>query len=429
MVKLGTIMRGSRGKWAGNSISTGANGTVMREIVTPSNPKTEAQRIQRAIYRTANKSYQFMSAICDHSFQGKTRKNDNMSEFMSINLRQLRAKVSKAQQEGLINNCVNFYPEGQQTLLPVDVVVSNGSLPQIPVKVIMASNNGVAILEGLNFNTGMTYADIINHYGLRRGDQLTFVAVHSRVQGGGWEFIYARVILDPRGENGQALPLSSAFLSTEVEGKYAIANTYPYNQGDIFLVSGEGSKTNFIFTDVNASSIAAAGVIVSRKGNNNWQRSYCKLAFNDDAAVDTYNIVEASAEMQTPIYTASDQYLNEAEGSETTSNIGDNDPTIESIGITVTSSGPEIELAPLSEGGDEIASDLHSVIINGSNLDASSFKVSDGLHEATFSPVDGAPAGTKIQANPNLTRADFYQFTNIWHKGSPIYNITIVPTA
>lgn len=429
MVKLGTIMRGSRGKWAGNSISTGANGTVMREIVTPSNPKSEAQRIQRAIYRTANKSYQFMSAICDHSFQGKTRKNDNMSEFMSINLRQLRAKVSKAQQEGLVNNCVNFYPEGQQTLLPVDVVVSNGSLPQIPVKVVMAQNNGAAILEGLQWNANITYGDVINHYGLRRGDQLTFVAVHSRVRGGGWEFIYARVILDPRGENGQSLPLSSAFLSTEDQGKYAIANAYPYNQGDVFLVSGEGSKTNFIFTDVNASSIAAAGVIVSRKGSNNWQRSYCKLAFNDDAAVDTYNIVEASAEMQTPIYTASDQYLNEAEGSETTSNIGDNDPTIESIGMSVTEGGSEIELAPLSEGGDEIASNLGTIFINGSNLDASSFKITSGEHENNFIPVEGVPAGTKIKVGAVTERSESYQFVNIWHKGSQIYTITIVPTA
>ena len=50
MAKTGFWLKGATGKLAGAALQKGANGeTIMREIVTPKNPQTEAQMIQRIV--------------------------------------------------------------------------------------------------------------------------------------------------------------------------------------------------------------------------------------------------------------------------------------------------------------------------------------------------------------------------------------------
>ena len=53
MAKVGFWLKGSTGKLAGTTLYKGANGeTIQREIVSPSNPKTMAQNIQRIVMST-----------------------------------------------------------------------------------------------------------------------------------------------------------------------------------------------------------------------------------------------------------------------------------------------------------------------------------------------------------------------------------------
>ena len=53
MSKVGFWLKGSTGKLAGTTLYKGANGeTIQREIVSPSNPKTMAQNIQRIVMST-----------------------------------------------------------------------------------------------------------------------------------------------------------------------------------------------------------------------------------------------------------------------------------------------------------------------------------------------------------------------------------------
>ena len=52
MSKVGFWLKGSTGKLAGTTLYKGANGeTIQREIVSPSNPKTVGQNIQRVVRR------------------------------------------------------------------------------------------------------------------------------------------------------------------------------------------------------------------------------------------------------------------------------------------------------------------------------------------------------------------------------------------
>ena len=52
MAKTGFWLRGSNGKLAGATIYQQNGETVMREVVSPTNPKTEKQIIQRIIMHT-----------------------------------------------------------------------------------------------------------------------------------------------------------------------------------------------------------------------------------------------------------------------------------------------------------------------------------------------------------------------------------------
>ena len=72
MAKVGSLwLKGSTGKLAGTTLYKGADGnTYQREIVTPSNPKTVAQNIQRVVMSTVGAAYRTMKEICDHSFEG-----------------------------------------------------------------------------------------------------------------------------------------------------------------------------------------------------------------------------------------------------------------------------------------------------------------------------------------------------------------------
>ena len=98
MSKVGFWLKGSTGKLAGTTLYKGANGeTIQREIVSPSNPKTMAQNIQRIVMSTVGAAYSVMKAICDHSFEGVKKGQETMSLFMSENIQKSRAAIEEMQ--------------------------------------------------------------------------------------------------------------------------------------------------------------------------------------------------------------------------------------------------------------------------------------------------------------------------------------------
>lgn len=74
-MKVGFWLKGATGKLAGTTLykdsSTGE--TVAREVVTPANPKTDKQLIQRVVMHTVGSSFSKMREIVDHSFEGFKR--------------------------------------------------------------------------------------------------------------------------------------------------------------------------------------------------------------------------------------------------------------------------------------------------------------------------------------------------------------------
>lgn len=304
MAKSSFWLNGAKGKFAGATIYQANGETVMRVInKTIKNPRTTAQLIQRIISKTVSNQYSAMKAICDHSFEGVKAGADCMAKFRSINNNVIRERIAAAQHDGeKFEDIFNFIPLKSYKFIPVSVQLSEGSLPQ--VRMVMASDDATCEIGTTN-----TYEGVINHLGLERGDQLTFVTVE--LVNGDYKFSYARVILDPREEDGTAAPLSTAFIGSNNN----ITKPSFRNEGKFHTLTFDGEGGIAAFSLVNESVVAAA-VIVSRKVNNEWLRSKAVLLVNssDFQEGDIISLQDALdlAVQGTDIYTDSKRYLNNA---------------------------------------------------------------------------------------------------------------------
>ena len=176
MAKAGFWMRGARGKLAGASFGKGADGkTIQREIVTPKNPNTSPQLIQRAIMATIMRAYSAGKIVFDHSYEGISVGSKCQQKFMSDNLKALRGAVIAD------NNSTEAYSDLTAR------VVARGSV--IPVankyKISEGTLRNTVVLNGtygcqFNFDgvteAGLTVSGWCQKYGIVADDIFTFCA-------------------------------------------------------------------------------------------------------------------------------------------------------------------------------------------------------------------------------------------------------------
>ena len=329
MAKTGFWLRGAKGKLAGATIYKGADGsTQMREIVSPSNPQTERQLIQRIIMLTVAQAYSKMKSITDHSFEGVQKGQATMSTFMSQNLDFLRNKVAQAQEAGNdLYDIYNFLKLGQKGFVPNGYQISRGSLPVVAVTLSDAqgANPALATVAAIQTNT---YQGVCDALGLQRGDQLTFIALHVGPAGSvddpaAVTFDFARVILDPTNADGTQAAMSSAFISNGAVNLPSVRNEGSFNA----LAIDQAGGLTFGF---KATSVAAAGIIASRQASDDkWLRSNCFLTTRDNLGigVDLGTALD-KAVAGSRIYAPSEQYLNNAGvGGNSGSGSGSNPPS------------------------------------------------------------------------------------------------------
>lgn len=274
------------------------------------NPQTEAQTIQRIFLNTIAQAYSAMSAIVDHSFEGIPKGQKSMSYFMKRNLNDLRERVGAELAAGAFKDEVYaFTPLGSNVLSVNSYVIAKGSLPEIAVADVEASAYlGVSLPEN-------TYASLIDTYGLQRGDQITFVGVLTTGLGAK-VFKFARVILDPRNEDGDELPLTTAFYDAAT---HLVVSPNPRNEGDLLIGAGATADIiNFTFgadwSSAELNNLNAGAVIVSRKNEDGtWMRSNATLLANPSAEQDGFSLQAAlDAFANANIELQSSRYLNNA---------------------------------------------------------------------------------------------------------------------
>ena len=285
----------ARGK-VGSLVFSRANGQQITraraEVVK--NPQTDAQVIQRILLNTIAQAYSRMSSICDHSFEGIKAGQDSMSYFMKANLNAIRAKL--AEQGSIDTDEVFSTPIGQSFLASNDYIVSKGSLPALNPSAV--ANNGMT----MNIGTG-TYNAVLNMYGLQRGDQITFCLVRMDSQNV-VTFKYARIILDPREENGTEAALSSPLFA----------------EGTVNKPNPKNETTDFTFTNVGDTYLISAGydtiggcIIASRqKEEGSWMRSNSNMVINSSKTVGMTVADALEAFRSGGIDVVSPRYLNNA---------------------------------------------------------------------------------------------------------------------
>lgn len=312
----GNMFQGmARGK-VGDVVFSRLNGQQISRVRNraPHNPRSEKQLTQRIIMNTVMQAYSKMSAIVDHSFEGYKAGQETMSQFMSLNAKALRTKVANA----VANNddlasLYAFTPLGSSYYSPNDFILSKGTLPEVVPSTGVGST--VSTLQLEFSDTSLTYQTVIDAYGLKRGDQITFVCMYaspSNSEDG--EFIYTRVILDPTSADGTPAPLSSNLIDS-VNGKINVPS--PRNEGTFRSLSvGMGtSSVTLEYTLSNKILISAAVILSSKKADGTWARSNSKfITFNLGAFAQGYlSFAEAlDRAMYGDIDFLSDRYLNNA---------------------------------------------------------------------------------------------------------------------
>lgn len=315
MAKTGFWLKGATGKLAGTTMykdpTTGE--TIMREIVSPSNPKTQAQMVQRIIMHTIASAYSLTKELTDHSFEGKKAGRETMSYFMQQNIQFCRQKIADMLAEGLnYYDIFNFLPLGIKGFVPNQYQLSMGSLPRVDASIYRKNLGGVNVVNyGLIPGAANTYQSVINAFGLQRGDQLTFLTVES-VNRTDSIFKFARVILDPTDPVTFApLPLSTPFFGED--GKVNCPSVR--NEGD-FRFAAENNGITFHPAVLKlASGIAACAVIVSRKVGDKWNRSTAYLTYSEGgtAGESLGTCLDAAVSgAAVNLYTPNAQYLNNA---------------------------------------------------------------------------------------------------------------------
>lgn len=221
------------------------------------NPRTISQMRQRMLMATIGAAYSYLKAIADHSFEGKTVGQQNMSEFMRLNLNKFR-DASK-------NNSAAYAFNAYQDKLinPMRFILAKGSLPAMPF-IINATNQ---IELSYNVADASTAEKVYEVMGLNKGDMVTFVWVigTSSLVGGIFKYTPNR--------------LNIVRLKADKTGAIATphdAFSFESNHDDLDInISKQDDVLKLSSTIANIGA-----VILSRQSNGTWLRSDATMAGN-----------------------------------------------------------------------------------------------------------------------------------------------------
>ena len=413
MSQMNQEMYGATGKVGNKTYYRRDGKTIARIVVTPKNPKTDAQTLQRVLVKVVGMVYAMLKAICNHSFEGFSNGAKCAERFRALNLRYLRERATALQQSGQsLSQFYQFAPLQSTKCTPFAAIIAQGHLPEISVA-ISAEEGHVAYVN----SPGRTYADFVNAWGLQRGDQLSFVTVQKREDK--YEANLARIILNPRNADGSGAPMTTEIVNSE--GEFPCSNWK--NQLNFSRFEFDTDHFNFVLG--RGGDVVAAGIIVSRRDKSgDWFRSNCQFVLNEDGfGSDLCSLAETVEKSYTTsdIDMESEYYLNNA-GVGGTGATGDVTPTGGGGGVepgqptydtTARINGVSQNIA----GGSVTATaPVTSVAVSGTNLGDVVFTAKvDGTGDAispTSHDANGATfTGLNVEAGHSIV---VYRGGTIW---------------
>ena len=390
--------------------SNSTNGASSHRV---KNPKTNAQTVQRILMKVVVMAYVMLKDICNHSFEGFTNGLECMNKFKKLNLKYLRERASTLQALGQsLSQFFQFIPLQSEKWTPFAAIISQGHLPEIEVT-IDATQGHVAYVN----SPSPTYADLINTWGLQRGDQLTFVTVQKRQ--GKYEVNYARIVLNPRNADGSGAPMTTEIVNSQ--GEFPCSNW----KNRLNFSTFEFDTDHFNFVLGRGGIVVAAGIIVSRKDKSgDWFRSNCQLVLNEAGLGNDLCSLSKAVEMSYAAYDIdmeSEFYLNNA-GTSGTGSTEEVTPGGGSGGVTpgqpiyntmATINGVSQSIA----GGSVTATaPVASVAISGTNLDEVTFTAKvdgagDAINPTSHDATSATFTGLNVEAGHSLV---VYRGGTVW---------------
>ena len=221
------------------------------------NPRTISQMRQRMLMATIGAAYSYLKAITDHSFEGKTVGQQNMSEFMRVNLNKFR--------DAALNDnaayAMNAY--GDKQINPMRYILAKGSLPAMPF-VINASNQ---IVLTYNVKDASTAEKVYDAMGIKKDDLVTFVWVVGNASLVSGVFKYT-----PRQLNIVRLKADKAGAIATPHDAFSFESNHADIDINVNLSAG-------VLT-LASSEANIGGVILSRQNTGTWLRSNTTMVGN-----------------------------------------------------------------------------------------------------------------------------------------------------
>lgn len=285
----GNLFQGmARGK-VGDVVFSRLNGEQISRVRNrnPKNPKTNAQKIQRAVMATVLQAYKAGSIIFDHSFEGKSVPAGSQRAFLSTNMRKLRAEVlsemslQAGSQFSSVVSPRSVYP------VPNAYRISEGSLIQnLFVQGADENDNPAAIPVAVL--TGETISEYLTRLNIVPGEIFTIVSLG--------------VITVPGGRGNLVSPQCTfGFMRLTVKEAAATSTTSMTTATfqDIFDIDSAGAvlPSSRLFTqgiyisDLDIAGAGAGGIGVIRSNENSGLRSSSDMWIpNGDDATPTWGV-------------------------------------------------------------------------------------------------------------------------------------------
>lgn len=231
---------------------------ITKERVTRvKNPRTISQMRQRMLMATIGAAYSYLKAIADHSFEGKTVGQMNMSEFMRLNLNKFRDAALDS------NAAYAFNAYGDKLINPMHYILAKGSLPAMPY----AINAKHQIALTYNVDDASTAEKVYDAMGIKKGDMVTFVWVVGNASLVSGVFKYT-----PRQLNIVRLKADKAGAVTTPHDAFS----YESNHTDLDInVNLSAGVLTLASTEANFGA-----VILSRQNAGTWLRSNATMVGN-----------------------------------------------------------------------------------------------------------------------------------------------------
>ena len=228
------------------------------------NPRTQEQMVQRMVMATASAAYAHMKQIVDHSFEGITYGQMNMSEFIRLNAKKLRDNLGAAEPVMAYNN----YQD--RSLVPGAYIMSSGTASDFSSKPwihgdIDDDTAYPEVMLSVGQQDTLDADTLFAKYGWTLNDLCTCIIVTWDSAASKWKFIFLRFTPVKGGTTVLTADNLAEYLKIES------------NEAVTISVAGKGISAKFAIGDSDEAGMATC-VIHSQKTANGWTRNNTVLS-------------------------------------------------------------------------------------------------------------------------------------------------------